>query len=106
LLLALSSAVILGSESLEADDHILLSQIRDSPNLKGQVRVFISPRNREFLRNNISELSSYLTGNILRLRWKGQPVLFRETVPIYWKNNTKHTDTLFGYSTELHYVKI
>jgi hypothetical protein len=28
------------------DDHILLSQIRDSPNLEGQVPVFISPRNR------------------------------------------------------------
>jgi hypothetical protein len=27
-------------------DHILLSQIRDSPNLEGQVPVFISPRNR------------------------------------------------------------
>jgi hypothetical protein len=27
-------------------DHILLSQIRDSPNLEVQVRVFISPRNR------------------------------------------------------------
>jgi hypothetical protein len=27
-------------------DHILLSQIRDSPNLEGQVPIFISPRNR------------------------------------------------------------
>jgi hypothetical protein len=26
-------------------DHILLSQIRDSPRLEGQVPVFISPRN-------------------------------------------------------------
>jgi hypothetical protein len=39
LLLALASAVILGSESL-------LSQIRDSPNLEGQVPVYIPPRNR------------------------------------------------------------
>jgi hypothetical protein len=31
LLLALASAVILGSESLETRDHILLSQIRDFP---------------------------------------------------------------------------
>jgi hypothetical protein len=43
LLLALASAVILGSES-----RILLHQIRDSPNLEGQVRVFLSPRNRVF----------------------------------------------------------
>jgi hypothetical protein len=46
LLLALASAVILRSESRGTHDHILLSQIVDSPNLEGQVRVFISPRNR------------------------------------------------------------
>jgi hypothetical protein len=45
LLLVLASAVILGSESRGTRDHILLSQIRDSPNLEGQVPVFISPRN-------------------------------------------------------------
>jgi hypothetical protein len=45
-LLVLASAVILGSESLGTHDHILLSQIQDSPNLEGQVPVFISPRNR------------------------------------------------------------
>jgi hypothetical protein len=42
---ALAVTVILGSESRGNDDHILLSQIRDSPNLEGQVTVFISPRN-------------------------------------------------------------
>jgi hypothetical protein len=46
LLLALTSAVILGSESRGTHDHILLSQIGDSSNLEGQVPVFISPRNR------------------------------------------------------------
>jgi hypothetical protein len=46
LFLDLASAVILRSESLGTNDHILLSQIRDSPNLEGQVPVFISPRNR------------------------------------------------------------
>jgi hypothetical protein len=38
------SAVILGSESRGTHDHILLSQIRDSPNLEGQAPVFISPQ--------------------------------------------------------------
>jgi hypothetical protein len=38
--------VILGSESRETYDHILLSQIRDCPNLEGQVAVFISPRKK------------------------------------------------------------
>jgi hypothetical protein len=44
--LALAGAVIIGSESHGTHDHILLSQIRDSPNLEDQVPVFISPRNR------------------------------------------------------------
>jgi hypothetical protein len=43
LLLVLASAVILGSESRGIHDHILLSQIQDSPNLEGQVPVFIFP---------------------------------------------------------------
>jgi hypothetical protein len=47
LLLVLPSAVILRSESHETHDHILLSQIRDSSNLEGQVPVFISPRNKK-----------------------------------------------------------
>jgi hypothetical protein len=46
LLLALAIAVILRSESRGTHDHILLSQIRASPNVEGQVSVFISPRNR------------------------------------------------------------
>jgi hypothetical protein len=46
LLLVLASAVILRSDSRGTHDHILLSQIRDSPNLEGQVPVCISPRNR------------------------------------------------------------
>jgi hypothetical protein len=45
-LLALANEVFLGSESHGNHDHILLPQTRDSPNLKGQVRVFISPTNR------------------------------------------------------------
>jgi hypothetical protein len=44
LLLVLASAVILSSESCGTHDHILLSQIRDSPKLEGQDPVFISPR--------------------------------------------------------------
>jgi hypothetical protein len=46
LLLSLTSVVILGSESCVTHDHILVPQIRDSPNLEGQVAVFISLRNR------------------------------------------------------------
>jgi hypothetical protein len=46
LLLVLARAVILRSKSRGTHDHILLSQIRDSPNLEDQVPVIISPRNR------------------------------------------------------------
>jgi hypothetical protein len=46
LLLSPASAVILRSQSRGTQHHILLSQIRDSPNLEGQAPVFISARNR------------------------------------------------------------
>jgi hypothetical protein len=46
LLLALAIAIIFGSESRGTNDHILLFQIQDFPNLECQVPVFISPRNR------------------------------------------------------------
>jgi hypothetical protein len=46
LLLVLARVVSFRSESRGTHDHILLAQIRDSPNLGGQVPVFISPRNR------------------------------------------------------------
>jgi hypothetical protein len=46
LLLALASAVILGTKSHGTHYHILLTQILDSPNLEGHVPVLISPRNR------------------------------------------------------------
>jgi hypothetical protein len=45
LLLALASAVILGSESRETHDYILMSPTRGSPTLEGHIPVFIAPRN-------------------------------------------------------------
>jgi hypothetical protein len=44
LLLGLASTVILRSKSRTTHDHILLSQIRHSPNLEDRVPVFICPR--------------------------------------------------------------
>jgi hypothetical protein len=46
LLLAPASPVILRHKYRRTHGHILLSQIQDSPNLEGQVPIFISPRNR------------------------------------------------------------
>jgi hypothetical protein len=45
LLLVLASAVIHRSESRGTNYHSVLSQIRDSPNLEGQVSLFVSNRN-------------------------------------------------------------
>jgi hypothetical protein len=44
LLLVLASAVILRPESRGTHNHILLSQIRDAPNLEGHVPLFTSPQ--------------------------------------------------------------
>jgi hypothetical protein len=46
LLLVLVRVVILRSESRGTHDHLLLTQIRDSLNLEGQVPVFIAASNR------------------------------------------------------------
>jgi hypothetical protein len=46
LLLALARVSTLGSDSSGTHDHILLSQILDSPSLEDQVPKFISPINR------------------------------------------------------------
>jgi hypothetical protein len=67
-LLVLASAVVLGYESRVTDDHILLSVIRDSPNLEGQGSICISPRNR------VAQLYPHALGSLLRrlLRLAGQ----------------------------------
>jgi hypothetical protein len=57
----------LGQGPLGTRDHILLSQIRDFPNLEGQVPVCISPRDRvaqqynEALGFHSSQRQSYVT---------------------------------------------
>jgi hypothetical protein len=45
-MLVLASVVIIGSESRGTRKHILLPQIRDTPNLVGQVPVLIPHRHR------------------------------------------------------------
>jgi hypothetical protein len=70
MLLTLASVVILESESLETHDHILLSQIRDSPNLEDQVpRIYIP---REHGGPVISPGTGFPSRRLLRLagrRW-------------------------------------
>jgi hypothetical protein len=72
LLLAVASAVIFGFESLGIYDHILLTQIRDSANLEGQVPVFISPRNR------VAQLYPQALGSLL-----SSPTTHRATVDAF-----------------------
>jgi hypothetical protein len=66
LLLALASAVIFGSESRGTRDHILLFQIRHSPNLEGQVSIFIYPRNR------VAQLYSQALGSLFVVSYDSQ----------------------------------
>jgi hypothetical protein len=98
-LLVFASAVILGSESPGIHDNILLSQIQDSPNLDGQVPVFISLRNRVaqlypqelgslFLASYYSQ--DYCGGirNCLRARikdWVRVRITFQLTVSLSWR---------------------
>jgi hypothetical protein len=106
--LVLASAVILGSEFNETHDPILLSQIRDSPNLEGQVPVFISSGNRAAVfiyiiyKNSvrISQETHYVTATK-----PNRLMLFRETVAVYCENRTEHTNTLCGQNAEFGYVK-
>jgi hypothetical protein len=62
MLLALANAVILRSKSCGTHDHILLSQIRDSPNLEGQVPV----------RNRVAGLYPQALGFLFFASYKSQ----------------------------------
>jgi hypothetical protein len=90
LLLVLASAVILGSESRLTRDHILLSQIRDSPNLEGQVRVFISPR---------KGWPSYTPRHWVP--FSSHPTTRRATVEVFELASTRDTRTALWLSSEL-----
>jgi hypothetical protein len=57
-------------ESRGTHDHILLSQIRDSPNAKGQVPLFISPRNRVALILPDTGFPSRCLLRLAGLRWR------------------------------------
>jgi hypothetical protein len=66
LLLVLVSTIVLRSESRGTRDHILLSQIRDSTNLEGQVPVFIHPSNR------VTQLYSQALGSLFVISYDSQ----------------------------------
>jgi hypothetical protein len=99
LLLVLASAVIFRAQSRGIHDHILLPQIRDSPNLKGQVPVFISPRNR------VAQL--YLSGTgfpfrrLLRLtglRWRySNPLPTVQPITSRHGPHRKHRSSIFTW---------
>jgi hypothetical protein len=74
LLLVLASAIILESQSYGTHDHVLLSQIRDSFKLGGQVPVFISPKNR------VAQLYSQALG-YTALCGKTDPSFVEENAP-------------------------
>jgi hypothetical protein len=86
LLLMLASAVILRSHSRGTHDHILLSQIRDSPNVEIQVPVFISPRNRVAqlypqAMSSLSDSQGYVGENQNPTPHHGRPVCYAS---VFW----------------------
>jgi hypothetical protein len=74
-----ASVVILESESNWTRDHVLLSQIRNSPNLECQVPVFISPGKRmaqiHTQTMDLSSLESVELSLMLRRQSVGQSIL-------------------------------
>jgi hypothetical protein len=98
-LLVLASAVILGSDSYWTCDHILLSQIRDSPNLEGQVPVYISSRNR------VAQLYPQALGSLFVVSYDSQGYgggTRTRSDQLYslgadhMKNTTSNTTSIFG----------
>jgi hypothetical protein len=63
---AIARAVIRGSDSRGTHDHIIPSQIRDSPNLEGHVPVFISTR------KNVAQLYSQALGSLFIASYDSQ----------------------------------
>jgi hypothetical protein len=68
LLLVLASAVILRSESRGTHDHILLPQIRDSPNSEVLVSVFTGMSSR----NRVAQLYSQALGSLFVAAYDSQ----------------------------------
>jgi hypothetical protein len=86
LLLGLASAVIFRSDSGGTHHHILLSQTRYSPNLEGQVPVFIS------LRNKVAQLYPQVLGS-----FSLSPTARRATVKVFDPASTREcTHTIYS----------
>jgi hypothetical protein len=104
LLLVLASTADLKSESRGTRDHILFSQIRDSPSIEGQDPVFISPRNRVvqlypqalgsvFVASYESQ--GYGGGNRRRLH-KGTNPCYKD-IPVIYPGSDAMENTVFSY---------
>jgi hypothetical protein len=99
LLLVLASAVILRSGPRGTQDHILLPQIRDSPNLERQVPVFIS------LRKRVAQLYPQALGSFSRLlRSQGggiRPHPHRRWEPRYISSGSTQRKTPFHKNSSI-----
>jgi hypothetical protein len=80
-----------------------ISHVRRNTNWSlGHLVPHFNPLLTEFLLYNIYEFSSYLTGNILLLHCKDQPINFVQVkLAAYFENHTKHTNTLCGQNAEI-----
>jgi hypothetical protein len=124
LLLALASTVILGFESRGIHDHILLSQIRDSPSLKGRHIYILQqqgdpviPPGTGFPFRRFLPLAGIRCGpnaefydlevrtsqeiHSVSITTPNRLTLFREIIAVYCDNHTEHINTLCGQNADL-----
>jgi hypothetical protein len=126
LLLVLASAVILGSESRGTHDHILLSQIRDSPTWRPR-SLYLYPAGTGWPGHNLRHWVSFPspptnTGRKLNpyfyeyiyinpahtsqetyyvtVTKSNRLMLFRERGAVYRENRTEHINALCGQNAE------
>jgi hypothetical protein len=108
LLLVVASAAILRLEFRGTHNHILLSQIRDFPNLEGQVPLVISPRNR------VAQLYLQAPGSLFVASYDSQACcggirlrLHMRMKTVFHINNIyKFSSYLTGNTSRLHYKGI
>jgi hypothetical protein len=103
LLLRLVSAFILESEYRGTQDHILLPQIRNPPNLEDQIPIFTSPKNKVV--QLYSPGTGFLFNRLLRLtglRWRYSTCIHTENISIV-ATHTCITDRIENAASQLLY---
>jgi hypothetical protein len=117
MLLALASAVILGSESRGTRDHILLSQIWDFPfrcllGLAGLSWKYSTPpphgivQSHTYMWQYKDAVRTSQETHYFSITKTHRLVLFREVIAAYCENHMEHINTLCEQNVETLYIRI